>query len=120
MTEPREITLIVLNPCRTDLFTPRLGHHPFCSVHESDSEPIPSPTTIDSWLSVESLRCNRSDNFVIIDTTGEENGFPRGGEITVRQDLLLAMLRAPAEALAQLPSGWNLELHICYEYNVQQ
>jgi hypothetical protein len=33
MTEPREITLIVFNPCRTDLFAPRLGYHPFSSVH---------------------------------------------------------------------------------------
>ena len=28
--------------------------------------------------------------------------FPRGGEISARQDLLLAMLAHPAEALAQL------------------
>src|ERR1700694_4479607 len=34
--------------------------HPFCSVHQSDSEPIPSPTTIEPWLSTESLQLGLS------------------------------------------------------------
>jgi hypothetical protein len=33
---------------------------------------------------------------------GRRRSFLRGGEITLRQDLLLAMLTHPAEALAQL------------------
>lgn len=49
-----------------------------------------------------SFSCGRARPHCLRYMLGRRRSFLRGGEITLRQDLLLAMLTHPAEALAQL------------------
>jgi hypothetical protein len=58
--------------------------------------------SVSAWGAVLIFLLSRSTSLFPVICSSWCLSFPRGSEIRVRRDLLLAMLRAPADALAQL------------------